>query len=555
MAIPSKEQMTGNNTSEAQFKSGMNNIVDYLGDVDAQSLTFGTTAELKLAKPKIGQKAKTLDSGKVWEWGGSGWFDTGEGELERANELTNQEIFTRSKLIGQSIQDGYTDKYGFFVKFFELKNKVLELYQSVSTQSILTKNIYLDESDFTVTDKYGFTYSIVQKKNSDESSTDISDILFINKIVHWSDVSFSINIPHALIDRQIQIEKKPVVLSFSGIDTEFSGTSDDVLTLPKTSDLGSGVDLYFRNKNNFTDRSKLSVSATSVPDSSKNEEIKILMIGDSNTYRGATAIVKHMLERRGYKPSFVGTFLGAGEKYRGESLPVQVAEARGGIGVLGFTYMSTARWHPVDNSGAGVDAKTISVADYLALSNTARDSYNPMLRKATASDNQDFVNNGYIFDVADYLTKFDFETPDVVFISVGGNELTQASPEDRRRLFAAGLETMISQVASGIPTAKILLGHNAAAYTTERNGEYWIEKAIPHFEIKRDLAIKYGATLLNTHALAIGDAGYQLKVASRNKYGLELGTFDDAIHYQKATRLQTYDYVAANIAAAKLNLI
>lgn len=91
MAIPPKEQMTGNNTSEAQFKSGMNNIVDYLGDVDAQSLTFGTTAELKLAKPKIGQKAKTLDSGKVWEWKGIvGWVDTGEGELDRANEFTNE---------------------------------------------------------------------------------------------------------------------------------------------------------------------------------------------------------------------------------------------------------------------------------------------------------------------------------------------------------------------------------------------------------------------------------------------------------------------------------
>lgn len=92
MAIPPKEQMTGNNTTEAQFKSGMNGIVDYLGEVDKQSLTFGTTAELKLAKAKVGQKAKALDTGKVWEWEGSDWEDTGEGELERANEHTDKKV-------------------------------------------------------------------------------------------------------------------------------------------------------------------------------------------------------------------------------------------------------------------------------------------------------------------------------------------------------------------------------------------------------------------------------------------------------------------------------
>ncbi len=118
MAIPPKEQMTGNNTTEAQFKSGMNNIVDYLGDVDKQSLTFGTTAELKLIKPKIGQKAKTLDNGKVWEWDGSKWGDTGEGELDRAQSLQNLLIdtnividFKKNTLTGGGGLVGYGSMY------------------------------------------------------------------------------------------------------------------------------------------------------------------------------------------------------------------------------------------------------------------------------------------------------------------------------------------------------------------------------------------------------------------------------------------------------------
>lgn len=89
MAIPSKEQMTGSDTTEAQFKSGMNNIVDFLGEVEKQSLVLDSADQLRLFRPAIGKRAKTLDSGKVWEWNGWNWDDTGEGELELAKDYTN----------------------------------------------------------------------------------------------------------------------------------------------------------------------------------------------------------------------------------------------------------------------------------------------------------------------------------------------------------------------------------------------------------------------------------------------------------------------------------
>ncbi len=119
MPLPSAKQFVGPDVSEQDFKSAQTQLINYLNlevptneqiqkdlsnkvnldYVEAQSLTFGTTAELKLAKPKIGQKAKTLDSGKVWEWKGSGagWIDTGEGELDRANEFTENLVLPISQ--------------------------------------------------------------------------------------------------------------------------------------------------------------------------------------------------------------------------------------------------------------------------------------------------------------------------------------------------------------------------------------------------------------------------------------------------------------------------
>lgn len=89
MAIPPKEQMTGDNVSESQFKNGMDNIVDFLTDAEKQSLVLDSESQLQLFKPEVGRRAKTLDSGKVWRWNGTQWTDTGMSEIDQANKYTN----------------------------------------------------------------------------------------------------------------------------------------------------------------------------------------------------------------------------------------------------------------------------------------------------------------------------------------------------------------------------------------------------------------------------------------------------------------------------------
>lgn len=84
MALPTPKQMTDSDVTESQFKSGINSIIDFLEDLNNQSLVLDNEGQLEIFHPAIGKRAKTLDSGKVWYWNGSAWVDTGLSELDLA---------------------------------------------------------------------------------------------------------------------------------------------------------------------------------------------------------------------------------------------------------------------------------------------------------------------------------------------------------------------------------------------------------------------------------------------------------------------------------------
>ena len=84
MALPTPKQMTDSDVTESQFKSGINSIIDFLEDMNNQSLVLDNEGQLEIFHPAIGKRAKTLDSGKVWYWNGSAWVDTGLSELDLA---------------------------------------------------------------------------------------------------------------------------------------------------------------------------------------------------------------------------------------------------------------------------------------------------------------------------------------------------------------------------------------------------------------------------------------------------------------------------------------
>lgn len=384
---------------------------------------------------------------------------------------------------------------------------------------------------------------------------DLSDVLLTNKIAYWENAQLSLNVANMMNDRHLQLSKQTVIASYGSLEREFLGKSDTMLNLPNTDKIKGQLDFYFRNKSDYINRSRLTTTVVAVPDSSESEPISLLCIGDSNAWYGAPTLVKKFIERRGYVFTSVGTYYGVNEVYEGETLNARFAEARSSMGVPSMVYDNTTNWKPVDDSGAiAGDEGVISVEAYKALSNANRSKYNPMLRKATISDDQSLVRNGYIFDFADYLTKMGLTAPDVVYFEVGINEISSLSSDEMAQKYIECSDIIFSQIKKASPTTKIVIGHNPPSINTSV-GSNWINYTARLYKVKRDLAIKYGLFLCNTHIIDTGETNQDMNVTSTNSYGLDVGSWKDGVHYRKAVRFKLYDYVASNIVAVHKGLV
>lgn len=92
MAVPDKDALIGPTVTEAQFKTNLGAIVDFIKPIETQSPTYATTALLTATKPTDNQAyAKALDTGKVWFWykpagspEGNYWTETRLSDLDKA---------------------------------------------------------------------------------------------------------------------------------------------------------------------------------------------------------------------------------------------------------------------------------------------------------------------------------------------------------------------------------------------------------------------------------------------------------------------------------------
>ncbi len=384
---------------------------------------------------------------------------------------------------------------------------------------------------------------------------DLSDVLMVSNFTYWADASLSVNVASSLYSRQYQLDNRQVIMSYASNDTGFFDLDDTKLNFPKTSDLAKSSFVFWRNKSDFKKRSRLELNVTSVPNGD-NSEIKVLCIGDSNVWLSGASLIKQLLLERNYASAMKGTFQGGSIVYKGVNMTGKFGEARNGMGITSMTYETTSLFKPVDDAGAAAgDAGVITVAAYKALSNSAKENYSPMLRKATVSDDQKLVRNGYIFDFKDYLTKMSVDVPDVIYFCFGVNEISSLPSAEAKQKFIDSADIIFSNIRKDYPNIKIIVGHNAPSSMDIKDNEYWNSYTAPIFAAKRDLAIKYNLIMLNTHLIDIGETSMKMQNTTINQYGLQVGEWVDGIHFYGATRIKYYDYVAANIAAAFKNLI
>lgn len=172
---------------------------------------------------------------------------------------------------------------------------------------------------------------------------------------------------------------------------------------------------------------------------------KILVIGDSLAWRGWVDDMFAELAADGLTPAAIGTY---------QTIGGTLAEARPSWATLTNTYASTE----VNADGTGDILPVTSDAAYLALSPSGATGYgprwefNPFLRPATGGDPAGIVNNGYVFDMASYLSRFSLASPDVVIIALGVNDvLREFATADTKKAFGV----MYSQTRAALPTAKV----------------------------------------------------------------------------------------------------
>lgn len=97
MAVPDKDALIGPTVTEAQFKTNLGAIVDFIKPIEAQSPTYPTTALLTASRPSESQSyAKALDTGKVWYWNkpagasdGNYWTVTNLSDLDQAKDYAD----------------------------------------------------------------------------------------------------------------------------------------------------------------------------------------------------------------------------------------------------------------------------------------------------------------------------------------------------------------------------------------------------------------------------------------------------------------------------------
>lgn len=91
MAIPPKEQMTGNNTTEAQFKSGMNGIVDYLGEVEGNAQLKADAAK-KAAVEESSVYTNTQNQLTTYEQTSAEFYNDDRERLETPIIVSNDQV-------------------------------------------------------------------------------------------------------------------------------------------------------------------------------------------------------------------------------------------------------------------------------------------------------------------------------------------------------------------------------------------------------------------------------------------------------------------------------
>lgn len=105
---------------------------------------------------------------------------------------------------------------------------------------------------------------------------------------------------------------------------------------------------------------------------------------------------------------------------------------------------------------------------YLALSDASKATYNPFIRAEVGTEVGAF--NGYVFDYADYLSRFGVITPTHVVFNLGTNDLPNFKhPDDIRAHMIECLGVIVPSILAADPKITVILAHNGDQWSSIDN--------------------------------------------------------------------------------------
>lgn len=381
---------------------------------------------------------------------------------------------------------------------------------------------------------------------------DISEPLFYGSpFCAFDGKPFMIDVPSLIAQRKEQSETRQVIATLSGHNTHLSYSSRDQINVPDLSEIGSSF-LTLRNTTGYT-ITRIPVIAKIAQTSGKSAvSPKILMIGDSITNRGLAQLINDYLTSYSYTPSFIGTMKGALNSESANGTGGQNGEAREGWESGDYTYQITDRVQIVDVGDE---------ATYLASSKSNKWVHNPFLRAATGSDAANIIRNGYVLDFSFYQSRFSLETPDIVVIQIGTNDIRDRDIPILIDQYYSEMTLLIDRIRVAWANAKIILSLPNTAADSSRD-ELWQAEYAPlirkMMQIRSDYASDGKVFLCPSWALSTIEAGYSISTSSAttdNLSGALVGLLADPIHPQYVARYQLAHVLSAYIACAADNII
>jgi len=270
----------------------------------------------------------------------------------------------------------------------------------------------------------------------------------------------------------------------------------------------------------------------------------IIAFGDSISNRGVLALVRSKLIARGFNPTWVGTINAAGYGNVASNTSGPLAEAREGWASTDFLYSV------IDGDTTGIVAPG-GEATYLALTKTARVMVNPFVRIAIGGDNPAYVRNGYIFDYANYISRFSLSTPSIAIIGIGTNDVLESSSA----VLVANINIMVQQIWVANSATKIGIWLPTIARSAAVDDAQWastiavIEALVAYVRAAADARLK----IINVWA-HLTQENWPISTGSTDAAtGIITADISDAIHPAPVGIHQIAEQLAAYVAWAIVN--